>query len=311
MSWLSNIAKAITGKDTPNFGSFLGSVASSLSGKYLGTQLTGAEKEANEWTAQREDTYHQRTVADMQAAGLNPALMYGNGASGASPSASVAPGSADPMSLIQLAMLPEQLKQMKAQTAQIYADADLKRADKVYRESQTNYQNLLNQYLPERNAAEVAQIWSITNYQEAAAALSWANAQYTDKQAEYYDAFADAKLALEKAQASNFENDAALAKVREEFERIQKNYAAANNVLMSSNEKIALAEYLCGLVGVNPRDAKKVLPDVGKRLDDEAADRKRRQEGKKRAKAAEKTKRQGKVPVMHGSASHAPDGGSR
>lgn len=309
MSWLDNaITKLIVKHHDSDVGKFSQNLVSSLIGKYAGTNLTGAEREANEWAAQREDTFHQRTVADMQAAGLNPALMYGNGASGASPSASVAPGSADPMSLVQLAMLPEQLRQMKAQTSQILADADLKRADKAYREAQTNYQNLLNRFLPERNAAELAQIWSITNYQEAAAALSWANAQYTDKQSEYYDAFAEAKLALEKAQTSNFENEAALAKVREEFERIQKNYAAANNVLMSSNEKIALAEYLCGLVGLNPRDAKKVLPDVGKRLDNAAADNKHRKESEKRSKAA---KKKGNGPVMRGSESGVPKAGSR
>lgn len=46
---------------------------------YIGEQ-EGLNK-ANEYTAQREDTAYQRLVADLRAAGLNPAMMYGSSAS--------------------------------------------------------------------------------------------------------------------------------------------------------------------------------------------------------------------------------------
>lgn len=73
----------------------------SLLGKYAGTQLSGAEQEANaftaeqaqinrDWETEMSNTAFQRQVVDMQKAGINPALAM-NGSSGAStPSGNVA-----------------------------------------------------------------------------------------------------------------------------------------------------------------------------------------------------------------------------
>lgn len=97
----------------------------------LGTGLTSAQKEANAWTAQREDTAYQRSVADMQAAGLNPALMYGSAGS-TSPSASTSPsdgaslsdmlGSATSLSQIQSMNVQNKVSQRQTDIAQQNAD---------------------------------------------------------------------------------------------------------------------------------------------------------------------------------------------
>lgn len=81
------------------------------------SELSGAAREQNEWTAMREDTQYQRSVADMQAAGLNPALMYQSGASGTSVSPSAGNGATDIGQIMQLMTLPLQLAQMKANIA--------------------------------------------------------------------------------------------------------------------------------------------------------------------------------------------------
>lgn len=106
-----------------------------------GQGLSNAQQEANAFSAneaekarqfeqQMSDTSYQRQVADMKLAGVNPALMYGNGASGASTPSSPAPGSVDPgspgLSPIGLLQQIQQLSLLKSQKRNIEADTSLK-----------------------------------------------------------------------------------------------------------------------------------------------------------------------------------------
>ena len=93
-------------------------VANALEGtvnKYTGAGLTPGEREANQfsaeqaqinrdWQTQMANTTYQRTVADLNAAGLNPALAYGNSTvptpSGSSPSSTGVGSSAGLLDLI-------------------------------------------------------------------------------------------------------------------------------------------------------------------------------------------------------------------
>lgn len=133
-----------------------------------GYSLTNAEIAANEfsageaqkqrdWEEEMSNTAYQRQVADMQKAGVNPALMYGNGSSGASTPSGSSATSVSPQGtmsfsdLMQLFMLPLQRKLAKSQ-AQMYSDqgkAALITANANAQNANTNVGNLR---VNERNA---------------------------------------------------------------------------------------------------------------------------------------------------------------
>lgn len=145
-------------KGTVDLGN-VGAIFRSLLGKYVGTNLTGAEEQANAFTAQQNQeamafeermadkqmafqaeqaaTQWQRGVQDMQAAGLNPALAYGqggasamSGSSGAGhPGSSVTPGVGSLSDLIQLATLKPTIENMQAEARNRRAEARLKEID--------------------------------------------------------------------------------------------------------------------------------------------------------------------------------------
>lgn len=134
---VGNIFRGVA-KPFKKFGNWLGQVANKASGEHL----TGAEQEANAFSAQQaqlardyetqmSNTSYQRGVADMQAAGVNPALMYGQGAAGAStPSSpspsSVSPEPSDPFGMLGMIM---QLRTMKADIEAKNLDNDIRREE--------------------------------------------------------------------------------------------------------------------------------------------------------------------------------------
>lgn len=131
----------------------------SLANKITGSALTGAEQQANafsaseaqkqrDWETEMSNTAYQRQVADMRSAGVNPAMAM-SGSSGASTPSGSAANSVSPQSgidfqdIMSLIMLPLQRKLINAQAKQAsdQGDAALITARANERNAGTNERN--------------------------------------------------------------------------------------------------------------------------------------------------------------------------
>lgn len=110
--------------------------------------LTGQQIAENEYTAMREDTRYQRFVDDLDKAGINSAMLLGRSVqpSSSSPSASDSGTSiaGSFSNLLELATLPARLENLRAETKNTEADTDKKK-------SETEGQNISNQFAAELN----------------------------------------------------------------------------------------------------------------------------------------------------------------
>lgn len=120
---------------------------------------------AREWNQQMDSTKYQRTVADMQAAGVNPALAMQGGvttqasSNATASAANVGPAQIDLSQVAQLAMQSKQLQiQDKLADAEIRAknaDAELKEKDAKVRD---DYNNLMMKGMKISNDLNESQI---------------------------------------------------------------------------------------------------------------------------------------------------------
>lgn len=129
---------------------FFDGLGSSIVGGVLGvagareqnSSAAGLSKKQMEWQKMMSDTAHQREVADLKKAGLNPRLSAMGGSGASTPSGSVAPvvdeigagerGATSALNLsrtkAEIRNIEEQNNNLKAQSATQLADAQLKRS---------------------------------------------------------------------------------------------------------------------------------------------------------------------------------------
>lgn len=164
-------------------------VAPSLLAKYAGTELTGAEREANQFSAEQaylarqHDIYmsknkYQMETQSMQNAGLNPAMMYGGGnlvsthATGAAPS-SVSPSTADLLgTLMALVRMPLEMKNLQAQNRILTQDERGKKIDNDIKEQTSGITIELVGLSKDEALARIAEAQQRTKTEEERTALT-------------------------------------------------------------------------------------------------------------------------------------------
>lgn len=247
--------------------------------KFTGTSLTGAEQQANAfnaqeaekqraWEEQMSNTSYQRGVADMQAAGLNPALMYGGSSQGAStPSgtsaSSVSPGSGANIAdlIATMVSLPAQIQLLKSQSKQASAQANKTEAEIpwVDRLNQADVES--KQALAELNKERINEIKALVKEKEAACKKMAAEAKteetkqlynlsaamLNNAQAAQIQALVPYQQLLMSAQADNQRADAALKLVQKAYQE----------KLFTDDYIDALIDSACAESGIKMNDKEK------------------------------------------------------
>lgn len=217
-----------------------------------GSGLTAAEKATNQfnseeadkqrqWEEQMQNTAYQRQVADMQKAGINPALAMSNGQpsipSGASAQATSPSMSGISMSdLMQLFLIPGQRKLLDAQAKATLAGADKSRAEIGEIEGRTEQLRLINAYYPQVTEAQLDKYASelgLTRGQIRKANLESA-LLVTDNiikraEADHASAFYKARVEYQEAQTKEAKANAAASAARAAWDEFETNWTRTHN----------------------------------------------------------------------------------
>lgn len=232
----------------------LPAIASALIGAAGSALGTGAQMIYNSREAQKSrefeekmsSTAYQRSVKDMQAAGLNVGLMYGNGASPAStPSGATASYSGNPVQdAINLSFAREQLRGLKL--------------DNESKETNIEYQRLINQYYPsvtekglEEVASRVGVNLSTIPLNEAKAASEKVNAAISKIELKHRDRILAAQKQLMAAQTKDALSSSDLKTVQGLVTEIEREYMSTYHIKMGTSDALMTALAVGELLGID------------------------------------------------------------
>lgn len=263
-----------TNKSTPagKFWSWLVGNAKSWIVSQTGSELTGAEQQANafssqeaqkerEWQEQMRATNYQTQVADMQAAGVNPAVLYGNGASSSTPSgasaSSVAPNAPASLSdMMQLIMLKKQMKKLDAETENIKSQSKLNEKSAAKTEAETGLVTLQAEYYPGLTSAQIADINAHVRLQGAQASEARAQAAFVqastllkEQETKWYPYLKRIEASLGTAQASEARARAREADMKALVEEFRKSYMDKYHTDVPAGAWVSLVSLLATTFG--------------------------------------------------------------
>lgn len=238
--------------------------------------VTAQQAGLNEMQMQNAEDIFQRQVTGMQKAGLNTALMYGSGIGGSAPSSSpssTAMASASMSDIMQLALLPANRRLIEAQTDNVLASANQKRAETETEGIRQETMRSALAYYPEMQEATLDEIfsriglnWSSANERDASAALEWSRKFLQDKENQYADEYFHWRNELEKARTSEAIQSAADHMAQAAWLGYQKSFAQSHGVLLSGSPLIAIASMmshsLSNVLGIRENGSDSTKPSV-------------------------------------------------
>lgn len=249
--------------------------------------LTGAEKEANaftaqeaqkqrDWEEQMSNTAYQRQAADMRAAGVNPALMMNGGSSGASTPSGASASSVSPTGngvsmseLMQMYLLPLQKRAAEANIKNTEAKTEREKEETKLTAAKTENMALVNAYYPtvteaglDETLSKIGVNMSTIDKNDAETALSRVKKLIADKENKYADQFFKARAEYEEAHTEEARSAAAEKAAQALMTGYEYQYASANGAKLSSSSILALVSALGSFLDLGNTDIQETVRDA-------------------------------------------------
>lgn len=305
-------------------------VLQSLIAYYTRNELTGAEREMNEFSAgeaqksrdfteyMARNKYTMETQS-MQDAGVNPAMVYGGGnlvptaANGAAAtSSSIGAGSIADL-LGTMVRMPLEMKRLNAEIEATRANTDLTKQKTKTEEQETRIRGINADYADALNGQTLDNLKATYDNTIADTDKKTADRDYvlTQKDAQvtlnkYLDERQREEINQIKGNISKMSAEEAKTTAEKVYQNWYNNFVQQNNFLPSSNDALMLGTYIASAFGINKQD----VEDFIAKLLGKDPDKERRDEGKG-GKTSPKGGDHDATPNNAGYANVPPKSGSR
>lgn len=257
----NNMWGAIIGAAT----SAVAALASSISNRRFQKKTMREQNEFNsneaqitrEWNQQMDNTKYQRQVADMQAAGVNPALAMSGGvttqatSNATASSGSGIPGGLDLSSVMEMAVQMSQLKlrnkELKLQEKLVDSQVNKNNADANKTNKETSWIDQLNSANIDKIRADINQVWSNISVNDSTIELNGHKIDMYDAQTGLFNS----QMNTEEKKAQLYESQKAINDLTKEkmqilmpyVEEYQKSIIALNKANTAKAYQDAYAAY--------------------------------------------------------------------
>lgn len=215
-----------------------------------GSGLTNSEIQQNDWNAQQaqeqraweehmDNTKYQRQVADMAAAGLNPAMMMGQGYSASAPSGAAASGgdAGTPSgglldSILSVIFAKQRMSNLRAEGEVLKSQANKNNAEADESRTNVSYKQLLIDYYPklseatiDKIGAEIEKLGASSDLDRSSSSLNDAQRNLTDIRASIAELEKEWLPKIKSAETNELKARAAQEFANAAWENYMKSYS--------------------------------------------------------------------------------------